>query len=40
MLSTWTIEDNQDVLLGPEIKIVRVEEMDHSYAIVYRDIFD
>jgi hypothetical protein len=27
MLSTWTIEDNQDVLLGPEIKIARDDEI-------------
>jgi hypothetical protein len=39
-ISQWTIADNEDVLLGPEIKVAMDAEVEQLYAIAYRDIFD
>jgi hypothetical protein len=38
----WTIEDNPDVLLGPEIQVAVDENSGRNklYAVAYRDIFD
>jgi hypothetical protein len=39
-ISQCTIADNEDVLLGPEIKVAMDAEVEQLYAIAYRDIFD
>ncbi len=39
-VTQWTIADNEDVLLGPEIKVAMDSEVEELYAIAYRDIFD
>jgi hypothetical protein len=39
-INQWTIADNEDVLLGPEIKVAMDADVEELYAVAYRDIFD
>lgn len=39
-ISQWTIPDNEDVLLWPEIKVAMDAEVEELYAVAHQDTFD
>jgi hypothetical protein len=39
-IAPYTVLDNQDTLLGPELKVAQLTETPSLYAYAYRDIFD